>query len=95
MVDIHLYGYNIRNWRYGEGESELCVIVQANMDLGVLYKTKITSSIDMRRSLEYNVLVLEAPINHQGGGRTLLCESPNCKITANQSSVPMSSSSRW
>ena len=36
------------------------------MDLRVLYKTKITVSVYMRRSLDYNVLVLEAPINHPG-----------------------------
>ena len=71
-MDIHLYGYNIHNWRYGGINSELRVIVQANMDLGVLYKTKITTNVYMRRSLDYNMLVSEAPRKHQGEGRTLL-----------------------
>ena len=71
-MDIYLYAYSIHNWRYGGINSELRVIVQANMDLGFLYKTKITANIYMRRSLDYNVLVSEAPIKHQGEGRTLL-----------------------
>ena len=95
MVDIHLYGYNIHNWRYGGIESELRMIVQANMDLRVLYKTKITVSVYMRRSLDYNVLVLEAPIKHPGGVKLFFRKSPNFQITVNQSSVPMSSSYRW
>ena len=69
MVDIHLYGYNIHNWRYGGIESELHVLVQANMDLRVLYKTKMTVSVSMRRSFDYNVLVLEATRKHPGGVR--------------------------
>ena len=46
MVDIHLYGYNTHSWRYRGVESELRVIVQANMDLGAIYETKITGSSD-------------------------------------------------
>ena len=52
LMDIHLYGYKIHNWRYGGIESKLRVIVQANMDLRVLYKTKITFSVYMRHSLD-------------------------------------------
>ena len=52
LMYIHLYGYNIHNWRYGGIESELRVIVQANMDLMVLYKIKITVSVYMRHSLD-------------------------------------------
>ena len=44
-MDIHLYGYRIHNWRYGWIGSELRVIVQSNMDLRVLYTTKITVSV--------------------------------------------------
>ena len=51
-MDIHLYGYRIHNWRYRGIESELSVIVQTNMDIRVLYKTKITGSFYMRRSLD-------------------------------------------
>ena len=92
-MDIHLYGYNIHNWRYGGIESELRVIVQSNMDLMVLYKTKIMGSFYMRRSLDYNVLVLEAPRKHPGMVKLFFYEYPNFRITVNQSYVPMSSSS--
>ena len=34
VVDIYLYGYNIRNERYGGIESALYMIVQGNMYLG-------------------------------------------------------------
>ena len=49
MVDICLYGYNIRTGRYRGVELVLHVIGYANMELGVLLKTKITP--------DYNVLV--------------------------------------
>ena len=52
LMYIHFYGYRIHNWRYGGIESELRVIVQANMDLMVLYKTKITVCVYMRQSLD-------------------------------------------
>ena len=94
-MDIHIYGYNIHNWRYGGIESELRVIVQTNMDLRVLYKPKLTRSFYLRRSLDYNVLVSEATIEQQGGVELFFCNPPNCKITVNQSYVPMYSSSRW
>ena len=68
MVNIHLYGYNIRNAMYRGINSALRVIVQANMDLGVLFKTKIMNGVYMRRSSDCNVIVSEAPIKHQGGG---------------------------
>ena len=48
-MDIHLYGYNIHNWRYGGVTSELRVIVQSNMDLRVPYPTKFTVSVYMCR----------------------------------------------
>ena len=51
-MDIHFYGYNIHNWRYGGIESELRVIVQANIELRVLYKTNITGIFYMRCSLD-------------------------------------------
>ena len=91
-MDIHLYGYNIHNWRYGGIKSELRVILLSNMDLRVLYKTKITGSFYIRCSLDYNVLVSEAPRKHPGGVKLFFCESPNFQITVNQSSLPMSSS---
>ena len=60
--------------RKGGGvESELRVIVQSNMELRVLYKTKITGSFYMRRSLDYNVLVSEAPRKHPGGVKSFFC----------------------
>ena len=95
MVDIHLYGYNIRDGMYGGIKSALHVIVQANMDLGVLFKTKIMNGVYMRRSLDYNVIVLAAPIKHQVGVALLFCDYPHCNITVNQSSAPMFSSSSW
>ena len=67
MVDIHIYGFNIRNGVYRGIDSALHVIVQANMDLGVLFKTKIMNGVYMRRSLDYNVIVSEAHTKHQGG----------------------------
>ena len=94
-MDIHLYGYNIHNWRYGGIESELCMKFQTRMNLRVLYKKKITVSVYMRRSLDYNVLVLEASINHPGGLKLFFRKPPNFQITVNQSSVPMSSSYSW
>ena len=93
MVDIHIYGYNIHNWRCRGIKSELRVIVQSKMDLRVLYKTKITVSFYMRRSLDYNVLVLEAPRKHPGMVKLFFRDSPNFHITLHQSSVPVSSSS--
>ena len=79
-MDIHLYGYNIHNWRYGGVDSELRMIVQANMDLRVLYKTNIMGSFYMRRSLDYNVLVLEAPRKHPGGVKLFFHKYPNPPI---------------
>ena len=37
------------------------------MDLGVLFDTKITGGVYTRRSLDYNVIVLEDTIKYQGG----------------------------
>ena len=71
------------------------MIVQSNMDLRVLYNTKITGSFYMRRSLDYNVLVSEAPRKHPGRVKIFFYESPNFQITVNQSSLPMSSSYSW
>ena len=39
------------------------VMVQVNMDLGVLFKINITGGV----SSDYNMLVSEAPSKHQGG----------------------------
>ena len=51
----------------------LHVIVQVNMDLGVLFKTKIMNGVHMRRSLDYNMIVSVATINHQGGVALFFC----------------------
>ena len=55
MVEILHYVYNIRNGMYGEIESALWAIVQANMVLWVLYKTNITGGVYTYSSLDYNV----------------------------------------
>ena len=78
MVDIHLYGYHIRNGVYGGIESAMHVIEQGNVDLGVLFKTKIVNGVYMRRSLDYNLIVSEAPIKHQGGVALFFCDYPHC-----------------
>ena len=49
MVDIHLYGYHIRNGVYGGIESAMHVIEQGNVELGFLFKTKIVNGVKMRR----------------------------------------------
>ena len=77
MVDIHLYGFNIRNGMYGGIESALHVIVQANMDLGVLFKTNIMNGVYMRRSLGCNAIISETPIKHQGGVALFFCNYPH------------------
>ena len=52
------------------------MIVQGNMYLGVLFKTKIMNGVYTRCLLEYNVIMSEAPRKHQGGGSTLLLQLP-------------------
>ena len=49
MVGIHLYGFNIRNGMYRGIESGMHVIEQGNVDLEVMFKTKIMNSVKMRR----------------------------------------------
>ena len=66
-VNICLVGYNICNGRNGGLESALNAMVQANMDLRVLFKTNITGGVKMCRSSGYSVVASEVPIKHQGG----------------------------
>ena len=73
----------------------LHVIVQANMDLEVFFKTKIIRDVYTPPSSDYNMLVLKAPINHQGGVALFFRNSPHCQIAANQCFVSMSSASSW
>ena len=74
----------------------LYVIVQGNMYLGVLFKTKIMNGVYTRHSSKYNVIVSEAPIKHQGGEVALFFrDSPHFQIAVNQFSAPISSSSSW
>ena len=47
MVDIRLYCYNIRKGLYRGIKLMLCVIVQANMDLGVMFNTNIMNSVNL------------------------------------------------
>ena len=45
MVGIRLSRYNIHNVRHWGSELALRVIVQTNMDLGVLFEMKITGGV--------------------------------------------------
>ena len=66
-MDISLNRYNIRNLRNEGIKLVLRSMDQANMDLGVLFDKNITGGVYTRRSLDYNVTVLEASSNYQGG----------------------------
>ena len=67
VVDIRLYGENICNGRYSGIYLTLRMIVQANMDPGVLVNTKIMNSVYTRCLSDYNMTVLEAPRKYPGG----------------------------
>ena len=52
VVYIRLVRLNICNGRYWEAELAMHVIVQVNMDLGVIFETNITVGVYKRHSLE-------------------------------------------
>ena len=58
--------YNIRNGKNGGLEAALRGISQANIHMGVLQKTNLTS-IYTRESSGYRVVATEAPIMHISG----------------------------
>ena len=63
-VPIGFGTYNIRNGRNGGLEAALQGISQANMDLGIIQKTKLTDGIFTRGSAGYSVAVTDAPSQH-------------------------------
>ena len=65
-MDINIGRYNIRNGRNGGIELVLRAIVQANMELGILFEMNLTAGVYMSRSLGYSVLASEAPSKDQG-----------------------------
>ena len=87
-VNICLVGYNICNGRNGGLESALNAMVQANMDLRVLFKTNITGGGKMCRSSGYSVVASEVPIKHQGGKSILFKNSLHWKIKVHQAFGP-------
>ena len=66
-VPIRFSTYNIRNGRKGGLEVALRGMSHANMDLGILEKTKLTDGVYTRRSAGYNVIATDAPRRHRGG----------------------------
>ena len=48
-------------------ESDLCGMLQKNIDLGVFQETKVTEGIYTRDSSGYKVVALVAPVPHSGG----------------------------
>ena len=48
-------------------ESNLCGMLQTNIDLGVLQETKVAKGVFTRVYSDYNIVVLSAPILHSGG----------------------------
>ena len=64
---IHIGTYNIRNGQNGGLEPALRRMSQANMDLRVFHKTKLTKSIYTRESSGYKVVATESPSAHSNG----------------------------
>ena len=56
--------YTICNGRNKGLESALRGVSQANMDLGIFQKTKITNSVYIRGSDGYSVIPTDAPRRH-------------------------------
>ena len=44
----------------------LCAVAQVNINLGVLFEMMIMGGVYTRCLSEYNMIVSEVPINHQG-----------------------------
>ena len=66
-VPIRFGTYNIHNKRKGGLEAALRGISQANMNLGILQKTKLTDGIYTRGSAGYSVIATDALSRHRGG----------------------------
>ena len=60
-MTITFGAYNIRNGRNGGLELELWGMDQANMDIGILQKTKCTDGIYTRESGGYSLVATDAP----------------------------------
>ena len=64
-VQIRFETYNICDGRNRGLELALRRMSQANMDVGILQKTKVTDEIYTRRSAGYTVVATDAPIRHR------------------------------
>ena len=78
-VPIRFGTYNIRNGQKGGLQMALWGMSQANMDLGILQKTKLMDGIYTRGSSGYSVIATDAPSQHRGGV-TLFYHSEPCEL---------------
>ena len=60
-MTIRFGTYNIRNDRNRGMESELWLMAQANMDLGIFQEKKCTEKIYTRESAGYRAVAMDAP----------------------------------
>ena len=59
---IRFRSYNIHNGRNGGLDFSLCVMYQANIDLGVFQETNLNGGIYARELTGYRLLMADAPI---------------------------------
>ena len=87
-VPIRFGTYNIRNGRNGGLEAALRGMSHANMDLGILQKTKLTYGIYTRGSVRYSVLTTDAPSRHRRGVAIFHRPAPHFAVEAVQKYGP-------
>ena len=81
-VPIRFGTYNIRNGRNVGLEAELWGVSQANMDLGILQKTKLTDGIYTCGSSGYSIVATDAPSRHCGGVAIFHRPAPHLAVEA-------------
>ena len=87
-VPIRFGTYNIRNGRNSGLVSVLRGMSQANMDLGIFQKKKLTDGIYTCRSAGYSVVATDAPSRHRGGEAILHRPAPPFALEAVQQFRP-------
>ena len=99
---IRFSTYNIRNGRNGVLDSALMGMKQANVDLGVLQKTKVADGIHTHASADFHILADNAPSRHRGGITVFYQNTPHFRVKYYQPHGPnvasfqvASGSRRW
>ena len=87
-VPIRFGTYNICNGRNRGLESALRGMSQANMDLGIFHKTKVTEGIYTRGLAGYSVVATDMPRRHRGGVAVFHLPAPHFAVEAVQQFEP-------